>query len=99
MKKFPSIRTSQFLVNQKVCLYFVGERNGLMLIGDMKVCRDSESRRMLWNEGDEKYYSLGVDDPDYCVFEFTSDRGNYYFNLEKHIFTIEELSEDAISSV
>ncbi|MGM1047317.1 MAG: pyridoxamine 5'-phosphate oxidase family protein [Bacillota bacterium] len=94
-----SIRTRQFLENQNACLYFVGESNGLMLIGDMKVCTDSESRRMLWNEGDEKYYSLGVDDPDYCVYEFTSESGNYYFNLEKHIFTIEELIEGAISSM
>ncbi|UNK16146.1 pyridoxamine 5'-phosphate oxidase family protein [Paenibacillus sp. N3/727] len=94
-----SIRTRQFLTNQKACLYFVGESNGLMLIGEMKVCTDNESRRMLWNEGDEKYYSLGVDDPDYCVYEFTSESGNYYFNLEKHIFNIEELIEGAISSM
>lgn len=94
-----SIRTRQFLANHKACLYFAGESNGLMLIGEMKVCRDYESRRMLWNEGDEKYYILGVDDPDYCVFEFTSESGNYYYNLEKHLFTIEELRGHAIYSV
>ncbi|UQZ81016.1 Pyridoxamine 5'-phosphate oxidase [Paenibacillus konkukensis] len=87
-----SIRTRQFLVNSKACLYFAGKSNGLMLIGDMKVCQDRESRRMLWTEGDEKYYSLGVDDPDYCVYEFNSISGNYYYNLEKHLFTIEELN-------
>ncbi|BBI33976.1 pyridoxamine 5'-phosphate oxidase family protein [Cohnella abietis] len=88
-----SIRTRQFLANSKACLYFAGKNNGLMLIGEMKVCRDSESRAMIWTEGDEKYYPLGVDDPDYCVFEFNSISGNYYFNLEKHLFTIAELNK------
>lgn len=85
-----SLRAQQFLKNPKASLYFVGENNGLMLIGEMKVCLDRESKEKLWFDGAEKYYPLGVDDPDYCVFEFTSKTGNYYFNLEKHIFTIEE---------
>ena len=93
-----SLRTRQFLKNKKACLYFAGQRNGLMLIGEMKVCRDLESRRMIWSEGDEKYYPLGVDDPDYCVFEFSSYEGNYYFNLEKHQFTIKELGRNALSA-
>ena len=94
-----SLRANQFLKNPKASLYFVGENNGLMLIGEMKVCLDQESREMLWVDGAEKYYPLGVNDPDYCVFEFTSKTGNYYFNLEKHIFTIEELNKDAASAM
>ncbi|SFK83259.1 General stress protein 26 [Paenibacillus sp. 1_12] len=94
-----SIRAQQFSKNSKASLYFVGKNNGLMLIGEMKVCLDRDSREMLWVDGAEKYYSLGVDDPDYCVFEFTSKLGNYYFNLEKHIFTIEELRQIATSTV
>ncbi|MCD9021935.1 pyridoxamine 5'-phosphate oxidase family protein [Cohnella silvisoli] len=94
-----SLRTQQFMKNPKASLYCVGRNNGLMLIGEMKVCLDRESKEMLWSERDEKYYPLGVNDPDYCVFEFTSKIGNYYFNLEKHIFKIEELSSDAISTM
>ena len=41
-------------------------------------CADEAYRRLLWNEGDEKYYPLGVDDPDYCVIEFTAERADYY---------------------
>lgn len=94
-----SLRTQQFMKNPKASLYFVGSNNGLMLIGEMNVCLDRESKEMLWAEDDEKYYPLGVNDPDYCVFEFTVKTGNYYFNLEKHIFKIEELSSDAISTM
>ncbi|BFH62558.1 hypothetical protein PAJ34TS1_31500 [Paenibacillus azoreducens] len=70
-----------------------------MLIGEMNVCLDRESKEMLWAEDDEKYYPLGVNDPDYCVFEFTAKTCNHYFNLEKHIFKIKELSSDAISTM
>ncbi|MBY9079334.1 pyridoxamine 5'-phosphate oxidase family protein [Paenibacillus sp. CGMCC 1.18879] len=94
MKKFwfstntSSMRTKQFLANPRASLYFVGESSGLMLIGDMKVCHDIESKKRIWEEGDEQYYPLGVDDPDYCVFEFTALSGNYYSNLGIQIFTI-----------
>ncbi|RJX40485.1 pyridoxamine 5'-phosphate oxidase [Paenibacillus pinisoli] len=94
-----SIRTQQFIANSKASLYFAGKNNGLMLIGDMKVCQDHESRVLLWTEGDEKYYPLGIDDPDYCVFQFNSISGNYYYSLEKHLFTIEELRQGAVSSM
>lgn len=89
-----SMRTKHFLANQKACLYFAGEWNGLMLIGEMKVCQDTESKKLLWEEGDEQYYPLGIDDPDYCVFEFTAISGNYYSDGRKHIFTIDELNEE-----
>lgn len=94
-----SLRTPQFMNNPKASLYFVGSSNGLMLIGDMKVCLDRRSKEILWNEGDEIYYPEGVDDPDYCVFEFTAKTGNYYFNLEKTLFKVEELSSDAVSAM
>lgn len=88
-----SMRTQHFFANQKACLYFAGEWNGLMLIGEMKVCQDTESKKLLWGEGDEQYYPLGIDDPDYCVFEFTAQSGDYYSTGRKHIFTIDELNE------
>ncbi|MFD1175809.1 pyridoxamine 5'-phosphate oxidase family protein [Paenibacillus puldeungensis] len=93
-----SMRTKHFLVNQRACLYFVGESNGLMLIGEMKVCHDTESKKLLWEEGDEQYYPLGVDDSDYCVFEFSAQSGDYYSNGRKHIFTIDELNDEGKSN-
>jgi general stress protein 26 len=84
-----SIRAQHFINNPKASLYFLGKSNGLMLVGEMDVCRDQESREKVWVEGSEKYYPLGIDDPDYCVFKFNAKTGNYYFNLKKHIFEIE----------
>ena len=62
------------------CLYFADSETfeGVCLTGRAVPTRDQALRRLLWNDGDEKYYPLGVDDPDYCVIEFTAERADYY---------------------
>jgi general stress protein 26 len=90
-------RTKQFMDNPKSCIYFcdTGDYKGLMLIGSMQVCTDRKHREMLWFDGAEKYYPKGIDDEDYCVFEFNADCGNYYHGLKNCTFTIDELVSGA----
>lgn len=85
-----SQRVQQFTHNENACLYFLGRSqiNGLMLTGKMEVCSDRELRARLWEDGNEQYYPLGIDDPDYTVLRFTAEKGNYYFNLKKHLFDV-----------
>lgn len=85
----PSKRVQQLVKNPRTCVYFVDHANweGLMLVGDIEVLQDAESRKRLWQEGDEKYYPLGViDDPDYTVFRFTTRSCNYYHGLANLTF-------------
>lgn len=79
--------------NNKVCLYFVDENNfaGLMLTGTIEILQDRASREMLWNDGCEIYYPLGIDDPDYSVLCFTSESGNYYRHLENTTFKVKDI--------
>lgn len=86
-----SMRVQQFLQDDKACIYFLGQSkiNGLMLKGKMQVRTDHVIKAKLWADGCEIYYPLGIDDPDYCVLEFTAENGNYYYNLSKHKFDIE----------
>ncbi len=86
-----SMRTQQFLQNEKASIYFCGQSKiqGLMLTGTMEVGTDHETRARLWCDGSEQYYPLGIDDPDYCVLRFTAQTGNYYNNLSKHLMEIE----------
>lgn len=85
-----SKRVTQFKENPKACLYFVdqSEFKGLMLVGDMEVLIDIESRKRLWSEGCEVYYPLGVEDPDYSVLRFTAKWGNYYHGLQNVSFEL-----------
>ena len=93
-----SVRAQQFMANPKACLYFPDRLrfHALMLIGEIEVLTDQPTKEMLWKPGDEKYYALGVTDPDYCVLKFTAKRGNYYHGSAtefiKEWFDIEEVS-------
>lgn len=64
--------------DNRVCLYFVDENNfaGLMLVGTIEILQDRASKEMLWADGCEIYYPLGVDDPDYTVLCFTAEWDN-----------------------
>jgi general stress protein 26 len=64
---------------------------GLLLTGDGELCDSPEVRRAIWNEGWERYYPGGAEDPDHMAirlfprraegwrdsarFEFDFDRG------------------------
>jgi general stress protein 26 len=97
MKKFwfstntSSKRVKQIRRDNRACVYYADEDNfhGLMLTGTMAVLQDLESRRMLWAEGNEVYYPLGVEDPDYSVLCFTASQANYYHNLKNITFAVE----------
>ncbi|ERI92387.1 pyridoxamine 5'-phosphate oxidase family protein [Clostridiales bacterium oral taxon 876 str. F0540] len=79
--------------DNKACLYFVDEDKfaGLMLVGTIEVLQDRASKEMLWSDGCEIYYPLGIDDPDYSVFCFTTEWGNYYRHLKNVNFKAEDI--------
>ena len=86
-----SMRVAQFRENPKACIYFFDQRffRGVMLTGSMRVLTDPASKEMIWRDGDEMYYPLGVTDPDYCVLEFTAHEGRYYSNFHSTSFSID----------
>ena len=86
-----SKRVSQFVKNPKACVYFVDfdQWMGLMLVGDVEVLQDAESKQRLWREGYERYYPSGVTDPDYSVLRFTAQWGNYYHALSNVTFELQ----------
>jgi general stress protein 26 len=86
-----SMRVAQYQANNHACMYFCDARffRGVMLCGTMEVLTDSQSKEMIWQEGDTMYYPLGVTDPDYCVLKFTATSGRYYTNFHSEDFTID----------
>lgn len=85
-----SRRVQQIKQDNRSCIYFVDENEfkGLMLVGTVEVLQDIESRKMLWKEGFEIYYPLGVEDPDYTVLCFTTKQGNFYHGLTNIAFDV-----------
>ena len=84
------MRVSQYRRDPKSCVYFCDRRffRGVMLRGTMEVLEDSDSKEMIWQEGDTMYYPLGVTDPDYCVLRFTAVDGRFYSNFKSEDFEI-----------
>ena len=82
--------TKQILINNKVCLYFCDRRfyRGLMLLGTAEILTDDKTKRLIWKDGDEIYYPLGIDDPDYCVLKITADKGRSYASKKSLDFEI-----------
>lgn len=85
-----SMRVSQYRENPNACIYFCDKRffRGVMLIGSVQVLEDSESKEMIWREGDTMYYPGGVTDPDYCVLKFTAAKGRFYSKFKSENFEI-----------
>lgn len=85
-----SRRIGQLKRDSKASVYFVEFEKwmGLMLVGEVEILHDAVSKERLWREGYERYYPLGVTDPDYSVLRFDSRWGNYYHALRNVTFEI-----------
>jgi general stress protein 26 len=85
-----SRRVAQVIRDPRTCVYFVDmdQWKGLMLVGTIEVLQDAESKQRLWRPGLEKYYPLGITDPDYSVLRFTTQWGNYYHALSNVSFEV-----------
>ncbi|MDE7299995.1 MAG: pyridoxamine 5'-phosphate oxidase family protein [Lachnospiraceae bacterium] len=86
-----SLRARQYMKNPKASVYIVQGGEGIMLIGSMEVLQDAESKRSIWRDEDVMYYREGVDDPDYCVFRFTAQKGRRYCAGKSEDFLMAEL--------
>ncbi len=86
-----SKRVANIVKNPKACIYYVDDQNfmGLMLVGHVEVTRDEVARKKLWFDGADRYYSKGINDPDYTVLHFKAHKGNFYHKLENLEFTID----------
>lgn len=75
-----SSHVQSFKKNNNVCLYFSDDSSfeGICLYGNIILHFEREYKELLWNDGDEKYYSKGIDDEDYCVLEFVANSGRFY---------------------
>ena len=85
-----SKRVAQLRRDPRAAVYFQAkeEYKGLMLVGKAKLLQDHDTRSRFWVEGNEVYYPLGVNDPDYTVIKFTAEWGNYYHRLQNVSFEV-----------
>ena len=85
-----SEKVAEIRKNSRTCVYITDleQWSGLTLKGTSLVLRDMKSRKKIWRKGFEKYYPLGINDPDYSVICFTAEKAKYYHNLSKTVFNL-----------
>lgn len=80
-----SLKVSQMEQNPRASIYYCQPHRfqGLMLSGDMEVVQEPQIRHALWEDGWERYYPQGVDDPDYAVLRLESKFAEGWFQGSK----------------
>jgi len=85
-----SQKIAQIKADPRVSVYYCnpGEFHGVMLSGDVEVVDDSELRHALWNEGWERYYPGGPDDPDHTALRLRPKRVMGWYKASRFEFGI-----------
>ena len=60
-----------------ICLNSSDPFYNITLVGKIEVITDAETKKEMWYDGLDFYFS-GPDDPSFCVLKFTTERYNLY---------------------
>lgn len=71
--------------NPKISVYFCDpdEFKGVMFGGEVEIINDLEIKRKIWLDWWTKYYSKGVNDPDYTLFRLNPKNARFYYKLNQ----------------
>ena len=88
-----SKKLGQIRANPKVCLYYClpASFRGLMLAGEIEIVDSSEVRKAFWNEGWERYYPSGPDDPDHTALRLYPQWVEGWYRGERYEFGVGEV--------
>lgn len=75
-------KTRNFLANPKgsVCCWKDG--NSVTLVGQVAVKTDKNTREEMWVDWFKDHFPGGVEDPEYCVLEFTAEEATLWIDSE-----------------
>jgi general stress protein 26 len=78
--------------NPKISVYFCDTEDfkGVMLGGEAEVIDDMKVKQKIWLDWWTRYYSKGLEDPDYTLLRLNPKTAQFYYRLQKIEFTPEE---------
>ncbi|NLZ46121.1 MAG: pyridoxamine 5'-phosphate oxidase family protein [Clostridiales bacterium] len=77
--------------NNKASVCYRSEGNNVTLVGTIKVLTDTKTKNSLWVDWFIKHFPEGKDDPNYCIFEFTTKTVNLWIDRESAVFKISDV--------
>jgi general stress protein 26 len=86
-----SRKLRQIEADPRVCVYYCHPEqfHGLTLTGEIEVVDDSGLRQALWNEGWERYYPGGPDDPDHTILRLYPRLATGWYKATRFEFELE----------
>ncbi len=71
--------------NPKISVYFCEPEDfkGIMFGGEAETIDDIEIKQKLWLDGWTKYYTKGLEDPDYTLLKLIPKTARFYYKLNK----------------
>ena len=71
--------------NPKISVYFCEPEDfkGIMLGGEAETIDDIEIKQKLWLDWWTKYYTKGLEDPDYTLLKLNPKTARFYYKLNK----------------
>jgi general stress protein 26 len=85
-----SSKLRQIQADSRACVYYCLplQFHGLMLAGDIEIVDDSQFRHAIWNEGWERYYPGGPDDPDHTVLRLYPKYAEGWYQARRFNFIL-----------
>lgn len=75
-----SRKTGHFKMNPKAGVCFSNEKDGVTLLGTVRILDDPEERAQYWQNWMIDHFPLGKNDPEFCVLEFTTEEATIWID-------------------
>jgi general stress protein 26 len=85
-----SNKVRQIRANPRVAVSFWQEKKDLVLSGTAQIVEDPQVKADMWEEGWERHFPKGKEDPEYCLLKITASQA-LYRDLDQHGFTAQGL--------
>ncbi|MFW9897592.1 MAG: pyridoxamine 5'-phosphate oxidase family protein [Candidatus Thorarchaeota archaeon] len=71
--------------NPKISVYFCEPEDfkGVMFGGDAEIIDDIELKKQIWLDWWTRYYSQGLEDPDYTLIKLNPKKAKFYYRLNQ----------------
>lgn len=78
--------------NPKISVYFCDTEDfkGVMFGGEAELIEDMKVKQKFWLDWWTRYYSKGLEDPDYILIHLNPKTAQFYYRLQKIEFTPDE---------
>lgn len=84
---------NSILRNAKSSVCFRTDGDNISLVGKSEIVTDMAVKKNLWLDWFINHFSGGVEDPEYCVIKFTTERVSMWVDRKVYKFSIDEITE------